>query len=87
MGREQMVTTERAQETPPLEPETGFVPEPVTIAETGLDIGLVADLTLKALYYEGQATAGQLGSSLALSQPVMQEVMEFLNRGKLCEVL
>jgi predicted ATPase with chaperone activity len=87
MGREQMVTKERAQETPPLEPETGFVPEPMTIAETGLDIGLLADLALKALYYEGTTTAGQLGSLLALSQPVMQEVMEFLNRGKLCEVL
>src|SRR3972149_9359532 len=64
-----------------------FTPEPVTIGETGLDTGLLGDIVLKALYYAGQATPGQLGAMLALSQPVIQEVMHFLSRGKLCEVM
>lgn len=63
-----------------------FIPEPVTVEETGLEIGFLADLTLKALYYAGRATAGQLGAMLALSQPVMQEVLPFLTRDRLCEV-
>jgi hypothetical protein len=85
MGREQMVTKER---TGNAASRTGdWLLRTYDHTETGLDIGLLADLALKALYYEGTTTAGQLGSLLALSQPVMQEVMEFLNRGKLCEVL
>ena len=62
------------------------MPEPVTIEETGLQMGFLADLTLKALYYSGRATAAQLGGTLALSQPVLQEVLTFLSRDRLCEV-
>jgi predicted ATPase with chaperone activity len=81
-----MMTSERTQEAPVTEPASQFIPEPVTIEGTGLEIGLLTDLALKALYYTGQATAGQLGSMLGLSQPVMQEVLAFLTRDKLCEV-
>jgi predicted ATPase with chaperone activity len=81
-----MTAQEQAQVDPEVEPAVQFLPEPVTIEETGLDMGLLADLGLKALYYTGQATAGQLASVLALSQPVMQEVLAFLIRDKLCEV-
>ena len=68
------------------EPSVHVIPEPVTIEETGLQMGFLADLTLKALYQTGRATAGQLGATLALSQPVMQEVLTFLSRDGLCEV-
>jgi len=68
------------------EPSTHFIPEPLTVEETGLEMGFLADLTLKAFYYSGRATAGQLGAALALSQPVMQHVLTFLSRDSLCEV-
>ncbi len=68
------------------EPSVHVIPEPVTIEETGLQMGFLADLTLKALYQTGRATAGQLGAMLALSQSVMQEVLTFLSRDGLCEV-
>jgi hypothetical protein len=82
-----MTLQEQAQDVPTVESTDHFIPEPVTIAETGLDTGLLGDIVLKALYYAGQATPGQLGAMLALSQPVIQEVMHFLSRGKLCEVM
>ena len=74
------------QEAPVSEMPAHFVPEPVTVEESGLDIGSLADLALKALYYSGQTTAGQLGATLALSQPVTQDVLAFLTRDRLCEV-
>src|SRR4030042_694882 len=82
-----MTLQEQAQDVPTVESTDHFIPEPVTIAETGLDTGLLGDIVLKALYYAGQAAPGQLGAMLALSQPVIQEVMHFLSRGKLCEVM
>jgi predicted ATPase with chaperone activity len=81
-----MMTEGGTQEASMTEPAAQFIPEPVTIEGTGLDIGLLTDLALKALYYTGQATAAQLGSMLGLSQPVMQEVLAILTRDKLCEV-
>jgi len=68
------------------EPSSTFVPEPVTVEETGLEMGFLADLTLKAFYYTGRATAGQLGATLTLAQPVMQDVLTFLSRDNQCEV-
>ena len=68
------------------EPSSTFVPEPLTVEETGLEMGFLADLTLKAFYYTGRATAGHLGATLALSQPVMQDVLTFLSRDNQCEV-
>lgn len=81
-----MTTETRTQDAPMAERPVHVIPEPVTVEETGLDIGFLADLTLKALYFTGRATAGQLGDMLALSQPVMQEVLPFLTRDRLCEV-
>jgi len=68
------------------EPSVGVIPEPLAIEDTGLEMGLLADLALKALYFSGHATMGQLGATLALSQSVLQEVLAFLSRGNLCEV-
>ena len=68
------------------EPSAHFVPEPLTVEETGLEMGFLADLTLKAFYYTGRATAGQLGAALTLSQPVMQDVLTFLTRDNQSEV-
>jgi len=50
------------------EPSVHVIAEPVAIEETGLQMGFLADLTLKALYQTGRATAGHLGAMLALSQ-------------------
>jgi len=74
------------QEVAMIESSTHYVPEPLTVEETGLEMGFLVDLTLKAFYYAGRATAAQLGATLALSQPVMQHVLTFLTRDSLCEV-
>jgi len=68
------------------ESSADFIPEPLTVEETGLEMGFLADLTLKAFYYSGRATAAQLGATLSLSQAVMQDVLTFLSRDGLCEV-
>jgi len=81
-----MIKEHSAERAPAVDSPVEVMPEPGTVEETGLDVGFLADLILKALYYGGHATAGRLGTMLALSQPVMQEVMPFLTRDRLCEV-
>lgn len=78
---------EPLQAAPPSELERPFLPEPASLQETGLELGLVADLSLKTLYHGGRTTAGGLAGAMALSVPVVQEVLEFLTRDGLCEVI
>ncbi len=61
-------------------------PAPLSVEETGLELGLLADLTLKSLYFAGNITGGELADRLALPAQVMAEVMTFLRRERLVEV-
>lgn len=67
-------------------PAVGYPPAPTSIEETGLDLGLLADLALKSLYFAGNIAGDVLSDRLALPVPVMGEVLTFLRRERLCEV-
>ncbi|HYM15450.1 MAG TPA: ATP-binding protein [Dehalococcoidia bacterium] len=64
-----------------------FVAQPQTIEETGLDFSMILDLVVKAIYFAGRPAARQVGAQLALSFPVVDEVLAFLKREQLAEVV
>jgi len=59
---------------------------PGTVAELGLDLGFVADLTLKTLYFAGNVSGSELCDRMALPVNVTGEILGFLRRERLCEV-
>ncbi len=64
-----------------------FVPQPQTVAETGLDFSMILDLVVKAIYFSGRPAARQVAAQLALNFPVVDEVLAFLKREQLAEVV
>jgi len=61
--------------------------EPKSIADTGLKIGLLADLALKYLYYSGMATGGTVAEELRLPwSGVVEHVVDFLTTEKLVDL-
>ena len=67
---------------------TPFVPRaPTSIKETGLGLGFLTDLALKIMYSEGNLSGYELAERLRLPYPgVVDQILEFLKREKLCEV-
>ncbi len=64
-----------------------FPSPPRSIQETGLNLGFIADLVLKFLYYEGFMTGSKVAEALTLPfTGVVDRVLEFLRRERLCEV-
>ncbi len=60
---------------------------PRSVKETGLGLGFLADLVLKVMYFEGVVTGVDLSERIKLPfAGVLEEVLEFLKREKLCEV-
>jgi predicted ATPase with chaperone activity len=70
-------------------PEIGapWVPQPQTIEETGLDFTMILDLVVKAVYFAGRPSARQVAAQLALPFPVIDEILAFLKREQLAEVV
>lgn len=64
-----------------------FVSQPQTIEETGLDFSMILDLVVKSIYFAGRPAARQIAAQLALSFPVIDEVLAFLKREQLAEVV
>jgi predicted ATPase with chaperone activity len=64
-----------------------FVPQPQTIEETGLDFGLLLDLCIKTMYYNGRPRARAISFQLGLTFHIVQEILTFLKREQLCEVV
>jgi len=64
-----------------------FVPQPQTIEETGLDFSMVLDLVVKSIYFAGRPTARQIAGQIALSYPVVDEILAFMKREQLAEVV
>lgn len=64
-----------------------FVPQPQTIEETGLDLSMILDLVVKSIYFAGRPSARQIAAQLALPFPVIDEVLTFLKREQLAEVI
>ncbi|MGC8826480.1 MAG: ATP-binding protein [Anaerolineae bacterium] len=64
-----------------------FPTAPRSIEETGLNMGLIADLVLKTLYYEGYMPAAAVADAVCLPfTGVIDQVLEFLKRERLVEV-
>ncbi len=78
-------------EDPASHPEDGtaapFVPQPQTVADTGLDFSMILDLVVKSIYFSGRPAAQQIAAQLALAFPVIDEVLAFLKREQLAEVV
>ena len=79
-----VVRIEEHEEDPRQAP---IVPQPQTIEETGLDFGLLLDLCIKTIYYVGRPRARVISSQLGLTFRIIQEVLTFLKREQLCEVV
>jgi len=65
-----------------------FAPRmPTSIKETGLGLGFLTDLALKIMYFEGNISGYELAERMKLPYVgVIDQVLEFLKREKLCEV-
>ncbi|RLC96933.1 MAG: ATP-binding protein [Chloroflexi bacterium] len=65
-----------------------FIPRvPTSIKETGLGLGFLTDLALKIMYFEGNLSGYELAERMKLPyNGVVDHVLEFLKREKLCEV-
>jgi predicted ATPase with chaperone activity len=66
----------------------GWLPAPLeNPGATGLTHGLLADLTLKIMYFRGQVTGGEIAEELKLPfQSVVHPILSFLKREQMCEV-
>jgi predicted ATPase with chaperone activity len=64
-----------------------FVTQPQTIEETGLDFSMILDLVVKSIYFSGRPAARQIAAQLALSFPVLDEVLAFVKREQFAEVV
>lgn len=57
------------------------------IEKTGLSQGFIADMALKILYFQGQATGYDIAETLHLPfTTVLSPIMDFLKREQMCEV-
>src|SRR3990172_8829812 len=63
------------------------MPQPLTIAETGIDFALLVDLLLKTLHFAGRPSARQLSDQLALSYPVIDTLLAFLRQEQAAEIM
>ncbi len=59
---------------------------PKTIADTGLDLSFIADLTMKHILFTGEFTIKDLSESIKLPLPILDSVLETLRRDRLIEV-
>jgi predicted ATPase with chaperone activity len=64
-----------------------FVPQPQTVEETGLDFSTILDLVVKSIYFAGRPSARQIAAQLALTFPVVDEIVTFMKREQLAEVV
>ena len=67
---------------------TRFVPKaPRSVEDTGLNLGFLTDLALKVMYFEGYLSGYELAERMRLPYAgVVDHILEFLKREKLCEV-
>ncbi len=62
-------------------------PEPKSLEDTGLKIGLLSDIALKFLYYTGTATGAELSDTLKLPWTnVVENVIDFVATEKLVDL-
>ena len=64
-----------------------LVPKPETIEETGIDQGVIQDLTLKTIYFAGRPSARSICERICLPFTIMEGVLEGLRRNELVEIV
>jgi predicted ATPase with chaperone activity len=65
----------------------GFVPiVPLSVEDTGLDFGFLADLTLKTVYLDANCTTERAADRLKLSMKVTEELLQHLYKEKFVEI-
>jgi len=64
-----------------------FVPQPLTVEETGLDFSMILDLVVKAIYFAGRPAARQIAAQIALPFAVIDEILAFMKREQMAEVV
>ncbi|MBN1659766.1 MAG: ATP-binding protein [Anaerolineae bacterium] len=64
-----------------------FIPEPRSIEDTELNLGFIADLTLKLMYYKSDMSSVEIAETLALPfVGVMEVALDFIKREELAEI-
>ena len=87
------MTAEPATLTVSIEPEptppgeAPFVPQPTSVAETGLELSMLVDLMLKTIYFYGRPSGRILSEQLSLSFPVMEELISFMRQEQALEIV
>ena len=77
----------RQRKSPPLSPTSFVPPIPRSVKDTGLNLGFLTDHAIKIMYFEGNISGYELAERMKLPFPgVVDQVLEFLKREKLCEV-
>jgi predicted ATPase with chaperone activity len=88
MAQRQQKQRTPAQPQPGTSRPPSFVPPvPKTVQETGLNLASLTDLAIKIMYFEGNITGYELAERMRLPfTGVVEKVLDFLKREKLCEV-
>jgi predicted ATPase with chaperone activity len=61
--------------------------EPATVAELGIDRGLLLDIALKTLFYQGRMTRLEIAEAMKISSAATQELMQTITQDGLASVL
>jgi hypothetical protein len=70
-----------------LDPFVAWFPEPRTMAETGLNQGLIADLVIKTMYYTSYMSGQDISGALRLPfYGVIDQVVNMMKKEQLCDV-
>ena len=64
-----------------------FRPQPNSVEDTGIDFAQLVDLTVKTIRYGGRLSGGELANRLALPFPIVEQILNFLKREKMIEVV
>ena len=70
-----------------LTPPVVFAPQPQNVEDTGLHSGLLLDLCIKCIYFAGRPPGREISSHMALTFPVVEELLDFLKREQFVEVV
>ncbi len=78
----------RVERTSTIVPGKVELLEPRSVEETGLNMGFLADLILKTIYYAGEISANQISHEVALPfVGVLEPVLDFLKREELVGIV
>ncbi len=66
---------------------SGPLSKPLSVDDLGVSKGLLIDLALKILYFEGEMDGTQIADTMKTPLPVVVDLLDMLRREKLCTVL